>query len=304
MAEIIVKKKRGGVVEPFDKEKIHAAIRKSADRVLLNLTDEDCNKVSDYVINHIKEGEVTVRTLHKIVEVALDETGFPKVAKSYRQYRNYKIDARKIMEAVDAKTLELTYKEDRSNANSDSLLVSTKRSILFGEMQKEKYKRLFLNTEELEAIEKGFIYIHDIKDRLSTMNCNLCNIGRILKDGFTLANLTYTEPKSLSAAMSVTTDIISAYAGQQYGGTTIPQIDEVMIPYAERSYNFYLEQYKNLVEDVGGEYNEDKADQFAYERTKREAEQQYQHMEHSMNSIASSRGDFASNYGRLSEVIC
>jgi ribonucleoside-triphosphate reductase len=293
MAEIIVKKKRGGVVEPFDREKIHAAIRKSADRVLLNLTDEDCNKVSDYVINHIKEGEVTVRTLHKIVEVALDETGFPKVAKSYRQYRNYKIDARKIMEAVDAKTLELTYKEDRSNANSDSLLVSTKRSILFGEMQKEKYKRLFLNTEELEAIEKGFIYIHDIKDRLSTMNCNLCNIGRILKDGFTLANLTYTEPKSLSAAMSVTTDIISAYAGQQYGGTTIPQIDEVMIPYAEKSYNFYLEQYKNLVEDVGGEYNEDKADQFAYERTKREAEQQYQHMEHSMNSIASSRGDFA-----------
>jgi ribonucleoside-triphosphate reductase len=141
MAEIIVKKKRGGVVEPFDREKIHAAIRKSADRVLLNLTDEDCNKVSDYVINHIKEGEVTVRTLHKIVEVALDETGFPKVAKSYRQYRNYKIDARKIMEAVDAKTLELTYKEDRSNANSDSLLVSTKRSILFGEMQKEKYKR-------------------------------------------------------------------------------------------------------------------------------------------------------------------
>jgi ribonucleoside-triphosphate reductase len=293
MAEIIVKKKRGGVVEPFNREKIHAAIRKSADRVLLNLTDEDCNKVSDYVINHIKEGEVTVRTLHKIVEVALDETGFPKVAKSYRQYRNYKIDARKIMEAVDAKTLELTYKEDRSNANSDSLLVSTKRSILFGEMQKEKYKRLFLNTEELEAIEKGFIYIHDIKDRLSTMNCNLCNIGRILKDGFTLANLTYTEPKSLSAAMSVTTDIISAYAGQQYGGTTIPQIDEVMIPYAEKSYNFYLEQYKNLVEDVGGEYNEDKADQFAYERTKREAEQQYQHMEHSMNSIASSRGDFA-----------
>lgn len=293
MAEIIVKKKRGGVVEPFDKEKIHAAIRKSADRVLLNLTDEDCNKVSDYVINHIKEGEVTVRTLHKIVEVALDETGFPKVAKSYRQYRNYKIDARKIMEAVDAKTLELTYKEDRSNANTDSLLVSTKRSILFGEQQKEKYKRLYLNPEELEAYERGFIYIHDIKDRLSTFNCDLVNLGRILKGGFTLANITYTEPKSLAAAMSVSADIISAYAGQQYGGTTIPQIDEVFIPYAEKSYEFYINQYKSIVESVEGKYDEKKADEYAYERVKREAEQQYQHMEHNMNSIASSRGDYA-----------
>lgn len=303
-SNIIVKKKKKGYTEPFNCQKIHAAIRKSAERILQVMSDDDCEKVSSRVLDLITEQEVGVRKLHNLVEVALDDVGFHRVAESYRQYRNYKEDAQKIMEAVDAKTLELSYKEDRSNANSDSLLVSTKRSILFGEMQKEKYKRLFLNTEELEAIEKGFIYIHDIKDRLSTFNCDLVNLGRILKGGFTLANLTYTEPKSLAAALSVATDIISAYAGQQYGGTTIPQIDEVMIPYAEKSYNFYLEQYKKLVEDVGGEYDEIKADRFAYERTKREAQQQYQHMEHSMNSIASSRGDFASNYGRLSEVIC
>ena len=598
--EITVKKKKKGLTEPFDSKKIHVAIRKSAERILQVMSDEDCEKVSNRVLELITEPEIGVRKLHNIVEVALDDSGFHRVAESYRQYRNYKEDAQKIMEAVDAKTLELSYKEDRSNANSDSLLVSTKRSILFGEMQKEKYKRLFLNTEELEAIEKGFIYIHDIKDRLSTFNCftsntklvtdlgvksfsdlydgqkikvldkngewkdatvgyfgkqvmyditftsckstkvvtctrdhkwilsdgttttnikvgdnllnlvdttakfnpytadledlrtwcfgfvlgdgsdslpkgvqlrlcgdkvkyldlfikagyrkseynygngdvlvtskdtpskqmflnskswkylplkskislfngyyaadggknrvctsderlceliedisacsgyhiasktkmthdtefkkgailymynirrqtdshrpwkvkkinyhlnkkkemdawcvieptthsftleggmvtgncDLVNLGRILKDGFTLANIPYTEPKSLAAALSVTTDIISAFAGQQYGGTTIPQIDEVMIPYAEKSYKFYLKQYKKLVEDVGGTYSEIKADQFAYERTKREAEQQYQHMEHSMNSIASSRGDFASNYGRLSEVIC
>lgn len=293
--EITVKKKKKGLTEPFDSKKIHAAIRKSAERILQVMSDEDCEKVSNRVLELITEPEIGVRKLHNIVEVALDDSGFHRIAESYRQYRNYKEDAQKIMEAVDAKTLELSYKEDRSNANSDSLLVSTKRSILFGEMQKEKYKRLFLNTEELEAIEKGFIYIHDIKDRLSTFNCDLVNLGRILKDGFTLSNIPYTEPKSLAAALSVTTDIISAYAGQQYGGTTIPQVDEFMIPYAEKSYNFYLKQYKKLVEDVGGTYDEIKADQFAYERTKREAEQQYQHMEHSMNSIASSRGDFASS---------
>lgn len=292
-SEITVKKKQKGFTETFDREKIHTAIRKSAERILQVMSDEDCKKVSDRVLELITEKEIGVRKLHNIVEVALDDSGFHRVAESYRQYRNYKEDAQKIMEAVDAKTLELSYKEDRSNANSDSLLVSTKRSILFGEMQKEKYKRLFLNTEELEAIEKGFIYIHDIKDRLSTFNCDLVNLGQILKDGFTLANITYTEPKSLSAALSVTTDIISAYAGQQYGGTTIPQIDEVMIPYAEKSYKFYIEQYKDLIKEAGGNVDESLADKYAYNRVRREAQQQIQHLEHSMNSIASSRGDFA-----------
>lgn len=79
-------------------------------------------------------------------------------------------------------------------------------------------------------------------------------------------------------------------------GTTIPQIDEVFAPYAEKSYRFYLNQYHTIVTDAGGKYDESKADAYAYERVKREAEQQYQSMEHSMNSIASSRGDYASNY--------
>lgn len=282
--KIIVKKKRKGFTEEFNPEKIHSAIRKSAERILQVLTDEDCEKVSNLVLQKLgNETEVTVRRLHNMVEVALDEAGFHRVAESYRQYRNYKEDAQKIMEAVDRKTLELSYKEDKSNANADSLLVSTKRSILFGEQQKEKYKRLYLNPDELEAYDRGYIYLHDAKDRLSTFNCCLFNIGRVLKGGFTLANLDYTEPKSLAAAMSVTADIVSAAAGQQYGGFTLPQIDEVFAPYAEKSYVFYMNQYKEIVENAGGTFDIKKADEYSYNRVKREAEQQYQHMEHTIS---------------------
>lgn len=290
---IVVKKKKKGFTEAFNREKIHSAIRKSAERILQVMSDEDCERVSSRVLELINETEIGVRKLHNIVEVALDDTGFSRVAESYRQYRNYKEDAQKIMEAVDAKTLELSYKEDRSNANADSLLVSTKRSLLYGEMQKEKYKRIFLSLEELDAATKGYIYIHDMKDRLSTFNCNLFNLGRVLKGGFTLANIDYTEPKSLAAAMSVSTDLISASAAQHYGGFTIPQIDEVLSPYAEKSYQFYINQYKEIIKDAGGVYDAEKADKYAEGRVRREAEQQYQHMEHSMNSIASSRGDYA-----------
>lgn len=591
---IIVKKKKKGFTEPFEEAKIHKAIRKSAERILQVMSDEDCKKVSDRVIELITEPEIGVRKLHNVVEVALDDTGFHRVAESYRQYRNYKEDAQKIMEAVDAKTLELSYKEDRSNANADSLLVSTKRSILYGEMQKEKYNRIFLTQEELEADQDGFIYIHDKKDRLSTFNCftaetrlvtdlgikafsnlkdgqkikvldkdgvwreatvgyfgkkvmydilfssgrsskvvtctrdhrwiledgsvttniqvgdklynlkdttenfeldkldteelrmwcfgfilgdgsdikprgtqvrlcgdktkylnyfleagyhkssstygngdvyltntdspskqlfltgkgwkylplkykiiifngyfaadgatnghnsistsderlcemiedisacsgyhiaskklithdtnfktganlvtynfrrkqspknhwivkkinyhlhkkkemdswciiepvthsftleggivtgNCClyNLGRVLKGGFKLANTDYTEPKSLAAAMSVATDHIAAAAGQQYGGFTIPQIDEVFAPYAEKSYQFYISQYKKIISEgtPGTVINMDLADKYAEERVKREAEQQFQHMEYNLNTITSSRGDFS-----------
>ena len=295
MEEILVKKKRKGQVEPFQSEKIHKAIRKSADRVLLSLTDEDCDIVSDLVLSKIEGNEISVTKLHKLVEVCLDETGFSKVAESYRQYRNYKLDALKIMEAVDKKTLELQYKADRSNANTDSALVSTKRSILYSEQQKERYKRTFLKPDELEAIEDGFIYIHDLGARLDTYNCCLLDAGRIMKGGFTLSTIDYTEPGSVEAAIAVLSDIMSVVAGNQYGGLTIPQVDEVLSPYCEKSYEFYINQYKEIVSETDGTYDPDKADKYAEERVRREITQGYQGIEHTFNSVSSCRGDFPLN---------
>ena len=87
----------------------------------------------------------------------------------------------------------------------------------------------------------------------------------------------------VGTAMSVTADIVSAAAGQQYGGFSLPQIDEVFAPYAEKSYVFYMNQYKEIVENAGGTFDIKKADDYSYNRVKREAEQQYQHMEHTIN---------------------
>lgn len=162
LKEVIVKKKKKGLTEPFQPEKIHVAIRKSAERILQVLTDDDCKKVSDKVAEMISDKEIGVRKLHNIVEVALDECGFSRTAESYRQYRNYKEDSLKIMQAVDAKSLELNYKMDKSNANCVSSLVSSKRSIIYGEQQKEKYNRIFLTSEELEDTEAGYYYIHKL----------------------------------------------------------------------------------------------------------------------------------------------
>lgn len=293
MSDIIVKKKKSGLTENFNEKKIWCAIRKSADRVLLSLSDEDCKNVTDLVRLKIQGPEVTVTKLHKLVEVSLDEAGFGKVAESYRQYRNYKIDALKIMEAVDKKTLELLYKEDRSNANADSTLVSTKRSILQSEQQKERYKRIFLSSEELQAHEDGYIYFHDIGSRLDCVyNCALLDIRTILSGGFMAAGMEYTEPKSVGTAISVTVDIVSSVCAQQYGGLSIPQLDEVMAPYCQKSYDFYIQQFKDIVENTGGIYTEEKADKYAEERVRREISQGIQNMEIYFSTVSSARGDY------------
>lgn len=285
---IVVKKKKKGFTEAFNREKIHSAIRKSAERILQVMSDEDCEKVSGRVLDLIPENEIGVRKLHNIVEVALDDTGFSRVAESYRQYRNYKEDARKIMEAVDAKTLELSYKEDRSNANCDSTLVSTKRSILYGEMQKEKYERIFLGADEVEAIKDGFLYVHDRSARWDTYNCSVQNFKKILKGGFTLSNTEYNEPQSAAAAIAVLSDVMNVIASNQYGGCTVPEIDDTLDEYCEKSYQFYLKQYSDIRE--GLEVDPEKADKYAEERVKRELEQGFQSIELTFNSVSSSRG--------------
>lgn len=295
---IKVEKKSGALVD-FDASKIHEAVKKSASRVLLTFTDIDLKNISDEVIKVLNsnnlinlDGVVTVPDMHKAVELSLDNLGFESVAKSYRDYRNYKQNYYEMMSVVDDKIFELQYRGDKSNANSDSTLVSTKRSLTYCELSSERYKRFFLKSNELDAMNDGYIYIHDRGSRLdSTHNCMLFDAANVMKDGFEFGNLDYTEPHTVSAAMDVLGDITMAAASQQYGGITT-YFDEVLAPYTEMSYNKYMRDYKKLMDDAGGIYNESKADLWAYNKVKRDIEQGYQAIEHKFSSMSSSRGDY------------
>ena len=74
-------------------------------------------------------------------------------------------------------------------------------------------------------------------------------------------------------------------------GTSVPEIDSVLAPYVEKSYNKYLKDYKKIVYEVGGVYDENKANKYADEKTRREIQQGIQGLEYSLNTISSSRGD-------------
>lgn len=283
LSKVIVIKK-DGTRENFNPDKIITAVQKSASRVLIELTDEEKSKIRNHVIQNVLAHdfqELPIATVHKLVESALEDVN-PKVAKSYKDYRNYKKEFVHMMDEVYTKSQSIRYIGDRSNANTDSALVATKRSLIFNELNKELYKKFFLNANELQASKEGYIYIHDMSARLDTINCCLFDMASVLKGGFEMGNVFYREPNSLDTAFDVMADIILSTAAQQYGGFTVPEVDKTLEPYAEKSYKKYFDEYINIATQLGrrSEDLETLADEYATKKVEREFEQGWQGVEY------------------------
>ncbi len=280
--------KKDGTLEPFKAEKIKKAVSKSASRVMVNFTEQDLENIVNTVISGITERnlkEVTIAQMHNFVEGSL-ETHFPAVAKSYRDYRNYKQDFVHMLDEVYQKSQSIMYIGDKENSNTDSALVSTKRSLIYNQLNKELYKKFFLNVEELQAVNDGYIYIHDMSARRDTMNCCLFDVGKVLKGGFEMGNVWYNEPKSLDVAFDVIGDIVLSTAAQQYGGFTVPSIDLILDEYAEKSFQRQYHKY------VGLGLTRVKANEQAIEDVRVEFRQGWQGLEYKFNTVGSSRGDY------------
>ena len=228
--------------------------------------------------------------MHNIVEGALEAVN-PAVAKSYRDYRNYKMDFIHMMDDVYTKSQSIRYIGDKSNANTDSALVATKRSLIFNELNKELYRKFFMTRDELQACKDGYIYIHDQSARLDTMNCCLFNVGDVLSGGFEMGNVWYNEPKTLDTAFDVMGDIILSTAAQQYGGFTVPEVDKILAPYAEKSFRKYKEEYIEYADPAWPDV-ESHALRYAQQKVRRDCDQGWQGIEYKLNTVGSSRGDY------------
>ena len=280
--------KKDGSKEAFNVQKVINAVGKSAYRALTKFTEDEERHICQYVIDKVNEldsEEIPIPIMHNIVESALEQVK-PVVAKSYRDYRNYKQDFVRMLDDVYKKSQSIMYIGDKENANTDSALVATKRSLIFNQLNKELYQKFFMTTEEIQACRDGYIYVHDMSARRDTMNCCLFDVQNVLSGGFEMGNVWYNEPKSLDVAFDVIGDIVLSAASQQYGGFTVPSVDLILEPYAEKSYQKYIEKYTRLGIDA------DTAEAEAYADVVREYEQGFQGWEYKFNTVGSSRGDY------------
>ncbi len=280
--------KKDNTKEEFNVQKVVNAVNKSACRVMYSFTPEEidfiCRFVTDKAESMHKE-EISIAEMHNIVEAALEATN-PAVAKSYKDYRNYKQDFVHMLDEVYKKSQSIMYIGDKENSNTDSALVSTKRSLIFNELNKELYQKFFMTTEELQACRDGYIYVHDMSARRDTMNCCLFDVKSVLEGGFEMGNLWYNEPKTLAVAFDVIGDITLSAASQQYGGFTVPSVDLLLEPYAEKTYQKQLDRYKLLG------LSDEVAEREALADVKVDFEQGFQGWEYKFNSVSSSRGDY------------
>ncbi len=288
--------KKDGTREEFNADKIIRAVNKSASRVMYQFSEEEIDFLCKYATEQAeklgsrrKDG-ILIQDMHNIVEAALEQVS-PTVAKSYRDYRNYKVDFIHMMDEVYTKSQSIRYIGDKSNANTDSALVATKRSLIFNELNKELYRKFFMNRNELQACKDGYIYIHDQSARLDTMNCCLFDVASVLKDGFEMGNVWYNEPKTLDTAFDVMGDIILSTAAQQYGGFTVPEVDKILAPYAQKSYDKYYEEYIDYA-DPEWSGVEERAKVYAWKKVCRDCDQGWQGIEYKLNTVGSSRGDY------------
>ena len=79
-------------------------------------------------------------------------------------------------------------------------------------------------------------------------------------------------------------------------GFTVPEVDKIIAPYAEKSFDKYVKEYFEL---IGGVLNpsfagslHEKAEEYAMKKVQREMEQGYQGIEYKLNTVGSSRGDY------------
>lgn len=284
----IVVVKKDGSKEDFNVSKVINAVGKSAYRALTKFTEAEKRQICTYVIDKVDElqqEEIPISIMHNIVESALEQVK-PIVAKSYRDYRNYKQDFVKMLDDVYKKSQSIMYVGDKENANTDSALVSTKRSLIFNQLNKELYQKFFMTTEEIQACRDGYLYVHDMSARRDTMNCCLFDVRNVLSGGFEMGNIWYNEPKTLDVAFDVIGDIVLSAASQQYGGFTVPSVDLILEPYAQKSFEKQKEKYLRLG------ISPEKSEAEALLDVEKEFEQGFQGWEYKFNTVASSRGDY------------
>lgn len=288
MGQIMIVKKDGRR-ENFDFKKIEAAVGLSAGRVRKTLTKdfvEDLKTLSltlvDIEVKENKTNEITVLRLHTLVENALLNLDKDLYA-AYAGYRDYKKKHARCMGEQNKEVESILMNGDKENANKDSMLNSTQKELIGGVVSKNYAINFELPEDVAKQHEKGFIYVHDLRDFIfGGINCCLFNMGNVLKGGFELNGVKYREPGSIASAIDIMADLIISASSQQFGGFTVPEPDRFLAPYCEKSYKKYVERAKKR--------NIPDPDGYAMERIEEDLLQGFDGIDHKLNTINNALG--------------
>lgn len=218
--------KRDGRIAAFEEDKIIQAIQKA------NADVDDGEKAGDELIRSIleyvkahMEDPMPVETIQDTIEQLLMEQNKYVLAKKYIIYRYQRMLLRK-SNTTDESILKLIRNENKElaeeNSNKNTMLASTQRDYIAGEVSRDVTKRLLLPEKISLAHENGVIHFHDADYFIQHIfNCCLVNLGDMLDNGTVMNGKMIESPKSFQVACTIMTQIIAAVASNQYGGQSV-----------------------------------------------------------------------------------
>jgi ribonucleoside-triphosphate reductase len=281
--------KRDGASAPFDIMKVAVACQKAANAAGLPNPSAVALSVATEVEQRCRQhaaGFLDIPTIQQYVEDALMRS-HPEVARLYIEYRHDRDSIRVRGSTLHAQLMGLVDKTDEEavteNANKDANVFPVMRDLMAGIVSKQ-FAGNFLSKDVLQAHQSGDLHFHDLdySPFLPFTNCCLVDLKGMLEHGFRLGNAGIESPKSVGVACAVTAQIIAQVASHQYGGTTIPNIDQTLAPYVQKSYE------KNL--EVADRYGIAEPQRYARERTEKETYDGIQACEYEINTLFSSNG--------------
>ena len=289
--------KRDGKEAAFDKEKIIVAIEKamhsSTGVYTPGLALQIANEIEAYAEKMGRN--ITIYAIEDQVYYKLLENNNPATARAYENYKAVQAFKR-VENTTDKDVFGLLNRSNVAvldeNSNKDASIVSTQRDLIAGEVSKDIARRKLIPTDIVQAHDSGAIHFHDMDYIIQPMfNCCLVNLEDMLTNGTVINGKRIDTPKSFQVACTVTTQIIAQVASGQYGGQSINGIDRILAPYVRKSYDKYLElTLQEQVEVYGMTPDVIKAEEIAWNRTKKEVKDGIQTIQYQINTLMTTNG--------------
>ena len=282
--------KRDGRVVDFDRSKIKIAIEKADKEVKPKerANNEEIKGIIQY-IEQLDKKRILVEDIQDIIEKKLMELDKYELAKQYIVYRYTRALVRKA-NTTDESILKLIRNENKElaeeNSNKNTMLASTQRDYIAGEVSRDLTNRLLLPEEISKAHQNGILHFHDADYFIQPIfNCCLINIGDMLDNGTVMNGKMIESPKSFQVACTVITQIISTVASNQYGGQSVDLIH--LGKYLRKSY----EKFKKEIE---GKYknklSKDIIEDLVQDRLKYELKSGIQTIQYQINTLMTTNG--------------
>ena len=282
--------KRDGRVVDYDRQKISTAIEKANREVRGRdkATKEEIKGIIEY-IEELDKKRMLVEDIQDTIEERLMEIGKYELAKRYIVYRYNRALIRK-QNTTDESILGLIRNENKElaeeNSNKNTMLASTQRDYIAGEVSRDLTNRLLLPEKIVKAHQDGVLHFHDADYFVQPIfNCCLINIADMLDNGTVMNGKMIESPKSFQVACTVTTQIIAAVASNQYGGQSVDM--KHLGKYLRKSYD----KFKSDIESkYKGKLSNDIIEEIVQDRVKTELKAGVQTIQYQINTLMTTNG--------------